>query len=217
MGIHRTPEELKSIIRSGTMHLVAMGGMSNFSFPKLSAETGISAPTVYKHYENKEVLLTTCFMMIDREISDMVARFVKKIPYDVEDIVSLENHCRLLWLSYWKYLLSDSDRTRFYWNYFNSSSYNSEISKQRRENFSEFLRFIQGMNERFPMSDNCDLNMLSVNLIEGTVSAAVKVLRGVYKNDEVTMNTVYHMMFRPIFFVSLSDMTEADERKAISQ
>ncbi len=217
MGTHRTPEELKSIIRSGTMHLVAMGGMPNFSFPKLSAQTGISAPTVYKHYENKEVLLTTCFLMIDREISDMVARFVKKIPYDVEDIVSLENHCRLLWMSYWKHLLSDSDRTKFYWSYCNSSSYSSEISRQRKENFSEFFNFIYGMNERFPMSDNCDLHMLSVNLIDGTVSAAVKVLNGVYKDDEITMNTVYHMMFRPIFSVSLSDIADADERKAIGQ
>ncbi len=67
------------------------------------------------------------------------------------------------------------------------------------------------------MSDNCDLHMLSVNLIDGTVSAAVKVLNGVYKDDEITMNTVYHMMFRPIFSVSLSDIADADERKAIGQ
>ena len=57
MATHRAPEELKERILQGTMRLVAAGGMSNFSFPKLSAETGISAPTVYEYFKNKENLL----------------------------------------------------------------------------------------------------------------------------------------------------------------
>lgn len=54
---NRNPEKIKEQITLGTRRLVAAGGMSNFSFPKLSAETGIAAPTVYEHYKNKEDLL----------------------------------------------------------------------------------------------------------------------------------------------------------------
>ena len=53
MASQRTPEQLKSIILKATQHLVAVGGMQNFSYPKLAAETGINAPTVYEHYKNK--------------------------------------------------------------------------------------------------------------------------------------------------------------------
>lgn len=46
MPSQRTPEQLKSIILKATQHLVAVGGMQNFSYPKLAAETGINTPTV---------------------------------------------------------------------------------------------------------------------------------------------------------------------------
>ena len=65
---NRNPEKIKEQITLGTRRLVAAGGMSNFSFPKLSAETGIAAPTVYEHYKNKEDLLTSCYLAIDAEI-----------------------------------------------------------------------------------------------------------------------------------------------------
>ena len=69
MASQRTPEQLKTIILKATQHLVAVGGMQNFSYPKLAAETGINAPTVYEHYKNKEDLLTSCFLTIDDEIA----------------------------------------------------------------------------------------------------------------------------------------------------
>lgn len=46
----RTAKERGEMIVKGTRHLVAVGGMSNFSFPKLMAETGINAPAVYELY-----------------------------------------------------------------------------------------------------------------------------------------------------------------------
>lgn len=45
MASQRTPEQLKTIILKTTQHLVAVGGMQNFSYPKLAAETGINPPT----------------------------------------------------------------------------------------------------------------------------------------------------------------------------
>ena len=39
----RSPEALRDAIIKGTRHLIAVGGMSNFSYPKLLAETGIVA------------------------------------------------------------------------------------------------------------------------------------------------------------------------------
>ena len=38
MPSQRTPEQLKTIILKTTQHLVAVGGMQNFSYPKLAAK-----------------------------------------------------------------------------------------------------------------------------------------------------------------------------------
>lgn len=120
MAPQRTPEQLKSIILKATQHLVAVGGMQNFSYPKLAAETGINAPTVVR---------------------------------------------------------------------------------QRMQNGKAFWELVQSVNGLSQFSERCNPEMLLWNLVDNTVSMAAKVLRGVYPNDEVNVNTVYHMVFQPLFSV----------------
>lgn len=96
MPSQRTPEQLKTIILKTTQHLVAVGGMQNFSYPKLAAETGINPPTVYEHYKNKEALLTACFLSIDNEIARKIANAPKSLSAGVKDLQSLDNLCWLL-------------------------------------------------------------------------------------------------------------------------
>ena len=39
MASQRTSEQLKTVILKATQHPIAVGGMQNFSYPKLAAET----------------------------------------------------------------------------------------------------------------------------------------------------------------------------------
>lgn len=137
MPSQRTPEQLKSIILKATQHLVAVGGMQNFSYPKLAAETGINPPTVYEHYRNKEALLTACFLSIDSEIARKIANAPKSLSAGVKDLQSLDNLCWLLWLPYWNYLTADYDRTLFYWHFCNSEYYTPTVIRQRMQNGKE--------------------------------------------------------------------------------
>ena len=131
MAPQRTPEQLKSIILKATQHLVAVGGMQNFSYPKLAAETGINAPTVVR---------------------------------------------------------------------------------QRIQNGKAFWELVQSVNGLSQFSERCNPEMLLWNLVDNTVSMAAKVLRGVYPNDEVNVNTVYHMVFQPLF--SVFGQNSGDDNKA---
>ena len=112
MASQRTPEQLKSIILKATQHLVAAGGMQNFSYPKLAAETGINAPTVYEHYKNKEALLTTCFLTIDNEIACKIANAPKSLSAGVKDLHSLVDLCWLLWLGVYHVVWGSSVKSK---------------------------------------------------------------------------------------------------------
>ncbi len=202
MGTHRSPEQLKPVIMKGTQHIVATGGMANFSFSRLTTETGLSAPTVYEHYKNKEDLLTTCFMSIDNDVSSMMAKMLKGMPSKISNMANFENMCWLLWISYWHYLIADADRTQFYWNFYNSHYYTQDIRITRENNFKAFLDFISVVDEQFSISQRCNVDLLVANLIDGTVAAAVKAIRGSYQNDDMTAKTVYHMVFQPVFSIS---------------
>lgn len=199
MGVHRAPEELKEKIFRGTLKLVKDGGMANFSFPKLSAETGISAPTVYEYYENKTALLESCFLTVDSEVATLVEKILKSIPANVSSPQRANELCWLLWIVYWRYLISDADRTIFYWSFYNSQYYTEKVYKQRVVFYKEFLSFVGSMDNRFSISETHNVDMLVANLLDSTVASAVKVLKGEYENNEITVNTVYKMAFQPVF------------------
>lgn len=197
MGKHRAAEDLKHDIIKGTQHLVAVGGMSNFSFPKLSAETGISAPTVYEHYKNKEELLTNCFLTVDGELAALIARTLEIFPTQWESPAQVRDYCWLLWNVYWRFLLEDADKTKFYWRFYNSEYYTPKIAEIRRQHFSSFNNLIRVIDAQFRVSETDNLFMLVMNLLNVTVASAVRVLNGKFENNDVTANTVFRMVFHP--------------------
>ena len=197
MKYKRTPEEQRSIIIKGTRHLVAVGGMSNFSFPKLMSETGINAPAVYELYKNKEDLLTSCYMEIDSEIALLLERALKRVPPHRDQVEAIDDYCWTLWVTYWNYLMKDSERTLFYWRFYHSKYYTNELLQTRRRNFKAFLSFVQELDNRFHVSEKNDRQVLVGNLIDGTMSGAIKVIRGMYQNDDITVGTILTpMLFR---------------------
>ncbi len=202
MGIHRTPRELKNIIIKGTQHLVAVGGISNFSFPKLSAETGISAPTVYEHYKNKEELLQSCFMKTDFEVVNLVKKFIKKMPIKWDSSPDkINSYFQLMWTAYWNFLLADKEKTLFYWHYYNSDYYAKELAVKRDENFADLIMLINELDAKYNISKEHNFRILLANIINATVRCAVKVIDGEYENDEITQKTIYIMIFQPVFSI----------------
>lgn len=199
MGTHRTPEELKPEIINGTLRIIAEGGMDNFSFPRLTAETGISAPTVYEHYKNKEELLTTCFITVDREISGCIEKAIEELPENIKNGTATETRCRLVWRAYWNYLLSNADRSIFYWFFFNSKYYTREMQERHRSNFEFLRKLIDPLKGNASARVKCDTNLLAAHMINVTAAYASKVLRGYYKNEKTTEETVYHMVFQPVY------------------
>lgn len=199
MKLKRTSEEQRDIITKGTRRLVAIGGMNNFSFPKLLAETGINAPAVYELYKNKEDLLTSCYMEIDKEIALLLEHALKTVPPHRDETKAIDDYCWTLWVTYWTYLTADSERTLFYWNFYHSKYYTNELLQKRRKNFGAFLAFVEDLDQRFHVSEKNDRQVLVGNLIDGTINAAIKVIRGNYKDENMTICTIYRTVFQPVF------------------
>ena len=212
MGLHREPEVLQAEIVRGTLHLIASGGMTNFSYPKLTEATGISAPTVYEHYKNKEDLLVTCYLTIDREIGELLAAVLSNAPPHRNEPEAIADYCWLLWSAYWQYLMAVPDRTLFCWAFYNSPYYTEKIRQRRERNYPEFSNFVAYHDRKFHVSERYDLMVLMTNLIDGTIAAAIKVIRNEYDNSALTIRTIYQMILRPVF-AALDLSFEADSHK----
>lgn len=199
MRSRSTAEEQREVIIRGTQHLVATGGMNNFSFPKLMAETGINPPAVYELYKNKEDLLTSCYLRIDTEIGKLLSAVLKQSPPHRDELEAIGNYCWILWSAYWNYLVTDAERTQFYWAFYHSEYYTKELAAKHQKNFNVFLAFVEELDQRFHVSAHHNKSALVTNLIDGTISGAIKVLRGEYEDSYITVHTIYRIVFQPVF------------------
>ena len=93
MKYMHTPEEQRNRIIQGTRHLVALGGMRNFSFPKLMDEIGINASAVYALYKNKANPLTSCYLEIDNEIAHLLERALRQSPPHRDQAEAIDDSC----------------------------------------------------------------------------------------------------------------------------
>ena len=208
----RTAKERREMIVKGTRHLVAVGGMSNFSFPKLMAETGINAPAVYELYKNKTDLLESCYLEIDREIAQLVERNLKHAARQRRRVRTVDEHCWALWFACWNYLVQDAERTLFYWEFYHSRYYTKEVNEKRKLHVKSFLQFVEEIAQRYHISERSNRRVLLGNLIRGTITGAMKVLQGRYPNDNITITTIYRTVLQPIFMTMGLYTGDSDER-----
>jgi len=199
MRLNLSPEEVREKVTNGTRHLVAVGGMGNFSFPKLSEVTGLSAPTVYEQYKNKEALLVSCYFEIDAEIGAIIESAIRDVIPKIKTPKDVYYRSREIWNVYWNYLTADRKRTLYYWRFYNSEYYNAELHKMRRENYSSFISFIDVLDGILQVSERFDRVVLVNNIVDGTVAAAVKYLANIYSNNDLTVDTIYQMILNPVF------------------
>lgn len=211
----RTAKERREMIVKGTRHLVAVGGMSNFSFPKLMAETGINAPAVYELYKNKTDLLESCYLEIDREIAQLVERNLKRATRQRRRVCTVDEHCWALWFDCWNYLVQDAERTLFYWEFCHSRYYTKEVNEKRKLHFKSFLQFVEEIDQRYHISERSNRRVLLGNLIRGTITGAMKVLQGRYPNDNITITTIYRTVLQPIFMTM--GLYTGDQMKGVSE
>lgn len=61
------PEAIKERIRNGLVHVVARGGIGGTSIGAVAKEAGVSAGTIYLHFEDKADLLQKVYLQIKTE------------------------------------------------------------------------------------------------------------------------------------------------------
>ena len=68
-------------------------------------------------------------------------------------------------------------------------------------NYRTLEAFMDALDKRFHISERHDSGVLVANMIDGSVNAAVRVLRGEFSGDDRTLNTIYQTVILPLFSV----------------
>lgn len=195
MARRYTKEELKAMLHRSTYHVAFTEGIERITVRKVSAGCGLSDPYIYQCYTDMAELLETAFMEIDREVSTMMSQLIRESQPRIQSLPELEKNCRFLWEAYWSFLMEDPERTVFYWRYYQSAYYSQKLLERRRENYKTFVAMLHEIEGTFGIADKLEADVLTSNIIDGTVSVAVKIHLGYMNRDKVTDQYVYQTVF----------------------
>ena len=147
----------------------------------------------------------TCLRAATSPSTRRSARFCpascKTIRPHRHELEKIDVYCRALWAAYWRYLTADADRTLFYWSFYHSEYYTQAVAARSIPNYRTLEAFMDALDKRFHISERHDSGVLVANMIDGSINAAVRVLRGEFSGDDRTLNTVYQTVIQPLFSV----------------
>ncbi len=190
-------EEIKDKLQRSTFSLVTSGGIESVTVRKVVTGCGLSDPYIYQCYSDLADLMTDTFLGIDKEIAYLITSIIRKQVQPEKS--TTEEKCRLLWYTYWNFLMDYAERTVFYWRFYQSGFYTKELLLERRKNFAVFVEFIQSEGMQLGFSDTNALDSIVSMIIDDSVSAAVKIHLGYMPQNAVSTEDIYHSVFSLLY------------------
>lgn len=194
-----TKEELKERLQRSIYKVVAEEGIEGVTVRKVSKGCGLSDPYIYQCYKDLFDLMETSFFEVDGKVAGMIQNLIQKQKAELKTAEDLESMCWTLWSAYWGFLMSDPEQTIFYWRFYQSAHYTKKILEVRQQSFEVFVNYMVETGRMFGVSDLMDLEVIVSNIIDSTVSVAVKMHLGYMDKTALKARTIYKTVFALLF------------------
>ena len=199
-------EELKNKLHRALYTVVMNEGIEGVTVRKISKTSDLSDPYIYQCYKNLGDLMADAFLEIDREVAQLVEELLGDGEFRKKMESNPEECCWTMWNAYWKFLMKDPEKTVFYWRYYQSARYTKEFLEIRRGVLSQFVTYMEKMGQAYGIKELTDPEVLVSNIIDSTVSVAVKMHLGYMKQTDLKAHTVYQSVFALLFHMLQVDV-----------
>ncbi|MCB0209130.1 MAG: TetR/AcrR family transcriptional regulator [Anaerolineae bacterium] len=127
----------RDAITNAAIELITTNGFADTSMSKIAKAAKVSPATIYVYFENKEDMLNKLYLMVKRELSEVML-----IGYD--DSLSVEAAFRLVWENACRYMLAQPIRFAFSEQFANSPL----VNRVSREEGSGYYQSVYTLFER---------------------------------------------------------------------
>ena len=195
---------VKEVLIDRAIEVLGSAGMDKATTKAIVAGTGISEVYIYRHFANKEDLLSKAFDKLDNELAMKVAMHVH-----VMYIQSMEyqDRCRFFFTAVWEFLLQNKTKCAAFMRYYYSpyfDKYSADAHKARFEPL--ILKFQDAFREE------SNVWMLLNHILSTMMDFALKVYDGELPNNEETAEHVFRIIYyavRPYFKRTGTDLGES--------
>ncbi len=177
-----------------TMKLAARTGLEAFPLKQVTKEAGVSEALLFRYFENREVLLYSCFESVHMQIAELFENMeMRKFTTQSELFFFIRNG----WENYFNFLVKNDYRTIFYFEYRDSAHMRNILQNDeeaRSTYFKNFVDMVQMARNEYQGLNSIDQRFLWTYLLDTTGIFAKRMIRGELPNTPESRNIIWSLL-----------------------
>lgn len=178
-----------------TIQIGAREGIEKLTTRKIAVAAGLPDTYIYRFCKDKKELIQETFMEIGSRIGkalDYAASRMDPETAHVDYIV------RILWCSYWNYLVEHEEELRFFLNFHHSGYFTKQMAQRWSENYMTFGRLMAEMLKLYHISSFSSAPVLIAHIEMGTLDMAIAYQRGVVPQTKENVEAIYRVIMKAL-------------------
>ena len=181
---------MREMLIESTITVIATEGLDKTTTKAITAGTGINEAYIYRHFTNKEELLSKAFDKLDAEL---LAELMSYVDVMVSGQMDRETRCRRYFSEIWSFLLANKEHCLAFVRYYYSpylTKYSVESHRQR------YVPLIEKISPAF--KDEADVWMILNHILNVMLDFAVKVHNGQMSKEDNYTEHVFRVIYRSV-------------------
>lgn len=185
-----SPQDMREKLIARTISVIATEGLDKTTTKAITTGTGINEAYIYRHFSDKEDLLSKAFDKLDDEL---VAKVMQHLPVMYMQELEYELRCRVFFEAVWKFMLANKERCLTFVRYYYSpyfTKYSAESHKRR------YIPVVEKFKDAF--KDEADVWMILNHILNVMLDFAVKEHNGQMPNEDNYSEHVFRVVYRSV-------------------
>ncbi len=181
---------MRETLLARTITVIANEGLDKTTTKAITTGTGINEAYIYRHFSDKEDLLSKTFDKLDDEL---IAKVMQHLPVMYISELEYELRCRVFFEAVWKFMLANKEHCLAYVQYYYSpyfTKYSVETHKKR------YVPVMEKLKDAF--KDEADVWMILNHILNVMLDFAVKVHNGHMSGEDTYSEHVFLVIYRSV-------------------
>ena len=162
-----SPQDMREVLLARTIAVIANEGLDKTTTKAIVTGTGINEAYIYRHFSDKEDLLSKAFDKLDKEL---VEKVLQHVPVMYMRELEYEMRCRVFFESVWKFLLGDREKCLTFVRYYYSPYFQKHSASVHRQRYEPVVGKFKDA-----FIDEVDVWMILNHILNVMLDSAVKV------------------------------------------
>lgn len=187
MSPKRLAPDIDDQMIRATIELGAREGIGKITTLKVARACGVAEPTVYRHFESKMNLMYQAFLLLEREVLEVLKD--KKF-----DFTNLKEGTRQFEDLILNCLISRPDETVYYNSYRHSAYYTEPHMAETRETQRVYETYIKN-NKKLKKFADVGYPVMYTFIVENMMNFAEKIATGMLEDTEALRESIHMLVF----------------------